>query len=480
MTGAQLGGLDHLFTLPAGYETHLNAGPKVDDALRTQFAQHGIRLSANAALNKQAPDRVWQLNDVDSKTIYTIRLEGDSSPVLTVFGPSVSASLVNAYMPNAVLTGANLFGVIASGAQFYGGNARLDGSAILEKVEFNDANLSGLNLTQANLFGANLSRAHLFNAKFNKARLIPSADGVAVNLSNANLQGACFTDAQLDGANLSNAAVAIKVPTRANPQQGGVYLFSMPSGSDTHTLQQYTTELNGAAATFLSFNPHGDATLLQKYLTAVKNNDIATLRVPFLKLKPPVTISTNAQVKVVEADSVWQIVDGTKSYTVWIDVDEESKTELYAASSLTITQAGFNKRSMTLRWQASAAVDTTDQQWLLDNDSENPKNFSTGYVKFVVKLNGKVLDVYGTGLRILRMGDNNQEEFTTETCQITTISQTNMNADTICPNGATLGVNQSRSGKPWDTLWLRAVTPPKPPDCVPTNNNWCPQSKMKM
>ena len=82
-------------------------------------------------------------------------------------------------------------------------------------------------------------------------------------------------------------------------------------------------------------------------------------------------------------------------------------------------------------------------------------------MKFIVKLNGNVLDVYGTALRILRMGDNNQEEFSTETCQITIISQTNMNADTICPNGATLIVNQSRSGKSWDTLWLRAaVTAP--------------------
>ena len=100
-------------------------------------------------------------------------------------------------------------------------------------------------------------------------------------------------------------------------------------------------------------------------------------------------------------------------------------------------------------------------------------------MKFIVKLNGKVLDVYGTALRILRMGDNNQEEFVTETCQITTISQTNMNADTICPNGATLSVNQARSGKSWDTLWLRATTPPRPPDCVPTNNNWCPPPTKK-
>jgi len=91
-----------------------------------------------------------------------------------------------------------------------------------------------------------------------------------------------------------------------------------------------------------------------------------------------------------------------------------------------------------------------------------------------------VLDVYGTALRILRLGDNNQEEFSTETCQITILSQTNMNPNTICPNGATLKVNQDRSGKIWDTLWLRAAAPPRPPNCVPTDFDWCPPSKNKL
>jgi hypothetical protein len=124
-----------------------------------------------------------------------------------------------------------------------------------------------------------------------------------------------------------------------------------------------------------------------------------------------------------------------------------------------------------------ATVDAAGQRWLIDNDSENPKNFKTGYVKFIVKLNGSVLDVYGIALRILRLGENNQEEFDTESCQITILSQTNMNAGTVLPNGVTLSMNQSRSGKSWDTLWLRASAPPRPPDCVPTGTQWCPPPK---
>jgi hypothetical protein len=245
----------------------------VDAALRGQFSQHGITLSESATLTIPAPSRVWQLNDVGNNLIYTICLEtkSDNTQVLTVYAKVDSASLVDAYMPDAVLTGANLYGVHANGAQFYGSQARLDGSAILEGVEFND--------------------------------------------------------------------------------------------------------------------------------------------------------------------------------------------------------------DLTLRWQASVAVDTAGKQWLLDNDSENPQNFSTGYVKFIVKLivDGSMLDVYGTAVRIERLGDNNQLQMDTETCNLTAIAVTNMNSQTTCPNGTRLGVNQ-QGGKNWDELWLRAAPGkmPKPPTCVPTDYNWCP------
>lgn len=478
MTGAQLGSLAHLFTLPAGYENRLKSGPLLDTGLRNHFEEHGITLPQNATLNTAAPGRVWHLNDAENNLIYTMRREDESTELISVFGASVAASLVNAYMPDAVLTGANLYGVIASGAQLYGSKALVDGAAILERIEFDHANLSNLNLTQANLYGANLSGAHLFNAKFNKANLSPSADNVATNLSNANLQGAIFTGARLDKANLTNAAVAINVAIKAGEKRGGVYLFSLPYGNDDPaTIEQYKSELTAAAATFFSLNPDGNADDLNTYLTALKSNNLTRLKIAFLKKK--ITLSKDAQIQFVEKDSVWQIVDGNKSYTLWTDPDERGNTELYAASSLTITQAGFRQRNTTLRFQISTLTDTPGQMWLLDNDSENPKNFSTGYVRFIVKLNGKVLDVYGTALRILRLGNNNKQEFKTETCQITTISQTNMDADTICPNGSSLGVNQARSGKKWDDLWLRAATPPRPPDCVPTDFNFCPPPPRK-
>jgi uncharacterized protein YjbI with pentapeptide repeats len=479
MTGAQLGSLGQLFTLPPGYEAHLNAGSTVDAALRDQFEHHGITLSATATLHPLEPGRVWQLNDLGNKIIYTVRLEtqNDSSQALMVYKPAVAASLVNAYMPDAILTGANLFGITANDIQFYGSNAKLDGSAILEDAKFNNSNLSTVNFTQAQLRGANLSNCHLFNAKFNKANLSPSASGSVADLSNANLQGADFTGAQLYGANLTNAAVAIPVPTKVIPKQGGVYLFSLPYNGDTATVDQYTTELGAEALSFFSLNPGGEAAALQQYLTALKTNNLTPLKIAFVKHK--ITLSADAKIQVVEADSVWQIVDGTHSYTLWTDPNEKGDTELYAGQTLTITKAGFKHRNMTLRWQASAKIDIAGQQWLIDNDSENPKNFLTGYVRFIVQKNGNVLDVYGTALRILRLGDQGHQEYHTENCGTTILTQANMDADTICPNGAMLSVNQSRGGKIWDTLWMRAATPPKPPDCVPTDYNYCPPSTVR-
>ena len=478
LSGAQLGTLGHLFTLATSFENDLNAGPNVDVALRGQFTLNNITLSATASLETLSPGRVWQLNDAGNNVTYTVRLEtqANGSQILTVYATVAAASLVNAYMPNAVLTGANLFNVLANGIQFYGSKAKIDGWAILEEAQFNDSNLSNLNLTQAQLMGTNLSGAYLFNAKFNKANLTPSAGGKSTDLSDANLQGADFTDAQLFGANLANAAVAIRVPTKANPDQGGVYLFSLPFTGDTNTVQQYVAELT-AASTQFSLNPKGDDATLQKYVTALETNQLNTLKVPFILHH--INLPNNAQIQTIEVGSVWQIVDGQNSYTLWTDSDENGNTELYAAPSLASTRAAFQHGNITLRWQAGTAADTAGQQWLLDNDSENPKNFSLGYVRFVIVLAGGVLDVYGTALRVERLGDNNQLQIDTETCNVTKLALVNLNGETVCPNGAKLSTNQNTGGVQWDPKWLRATTPPRPPTCVPTDFNWCPPSQQK-
>jgi uncharacterized protein YjbI with pentapeptide repeats len=480
MKGAQLGSLSQLFTLPAGFETHLKTGT-VDADLRNQFLHNGVTLSDAATVSTIAADRVWQLND-SGHSAYTIRLEGDPS-VLTVYNPGVAATLADAYMPDADLSQANLYGVVATGVQFYGNAAKVE-QAILEKVAFNNANLSTANFTQAQMRGANLSSSQLFNAKFNKAILSPSADGVAVNLTNSNLQGADFTDAQLFDAILTNAAVAINVKTTPNPQQGGVYLFTLPFKGDTATLDQYKAELNAAAKSVML--PYSaDPLSLDGYKTALDAKDLKTLQPGFIKQK--IVLTANAVITKVELSSVWRIVDGSKSYTVWVDIDPEVDPDqdpfkgdrLFVAPSLTKTQAGFTNSTVTLRNQAMVTPDTANLQWLVDNDSENPKNFSTGYVRFIVKLNGSVLDVYGSALRIVRLGDHEQQEFDTETCQVTKISQINMSADTVCPNGARLKTNQGGSGKTWDDVWMRATTPPKPPPCVPTAYRFCDDTQKK-
>jgi len=473
LTGAQFGSLARLFTLPAGAESALDAGQV--SAVAPYFAQNGITLSPSATIETLAAGRVWTLDDVGHNITYTIRSEtqSDSTQVLTVYAPTTAASLVDAYLPNAVLTGANLYGVSANNIQFYGSGARIDGSAILEEAQLNSSNLSNLNLTQARLLGTNLSGAYLFNAKFNGADLTPSANGVAANLSDANLQGADFTDAQLYGATLMNAAVAISTPTSGNPNQGGVYLFSLPYAGDADTLQDYVAELNAAASQF-SLNPDGDQPTLQKYVSALEGNNLALLKIAFIEQQPPVVLSNNAQIQTIQGGSVWQIVDQPTTYTLWTDADENGDTELYVAPSLTRTRAAFGQNSITLRWQASASVDSAGQQWLIDNDSENPQNFFTGYMSFLLKLDGNVLDVYGTEVRILRLGADDQNEFDTETCNVTQLGLTNMDGATICPNGLTLSTNQTQSGEQWDARWLRANALPRPPNCVPTDYNWCP------
>ena len=476
MTGAQLGSLSELFTLDTKFTADLNAGPTVDAALRAQFSQHGITISENATLNVEDPNRVWRLDDLGNNTIYTIRLETNADH-LTVYLPAISASLADAYMPDAVLTGANLYGVLATGAQFYGASALIDGLAILEGAEFNDANLSTANFTQANLFGANLSGAQLFNAHFNGAKLTPASNGVSTNLIGANLQGAEFTDAHLDGANLENAAVAVKVPTKDNPNQGGVYLFSLPYPNDKHILNDYLTELNAAATTLFSLNPDGDQDTLDKYVAALQANNLAALKVPFAQHK--ITFSTNAKIQPVAGEAtVWQIVDGPQSYTLWEAPDEEDATELYAAWSLPITTAAFQHNGQVLRWQTSATVDAPGQQWLLDNDSTNWQDAFTGYVKFILSLNDtrndSVLDVYGSAVRVIRLGDGQQLEVDTENCNPTKLVATNLSAQTICPNGTKVSDQSST----WET-WMRAAPPPRPPDCVPTIYHWCDPASTK-
>jgi uncharacterized protein YjbI with pentapeptide repeats len=465
LSGAQLGSISKLFTLPLTSKNDLDAGPQVDAALVAQFAANHVSLSSAATIAVTVVDRVWTLTNDPAET-YLIRLEQGAQDYTVYAVLSAATSLVGAYLPGATLTGVNLYGVDASNVQFYGDSAQIDGSAILEDVALNGSNLSNVDFTDAQMLGANLSDSHLFNAVFRRANLTPSAAQPA-NLSGTNLQGANFQDAQLQRANLTDAAVGVAIPTRTDPQQGGVYLFSMtaPGGA---------AELD-AAATAFSLNPN-QAPPLHQLEVQLNAGNLSGVRMAFAENGH--TLSQAPTVAAVAgADPVWQITDGTAIYTVWAVLDDDPPVTMFAGPALTATRAAFLAGGLTLREQATVTVDTPGQIWLVDNDSENQQNTNLGYVEFVVVADGTtgVLDVYGTQLRIERLGDGDQTVVATEPCNVTTISASNMNADTYCPNGFTLAVNQS-AGPTWDPKWLRAKALPKPPTCVPGPSSYCPSS----
>jgi uncharacterized protein YjbI with pentapeptide repeats len=480
LLGVELGGLNRLFTLAAGSEKDLNGDKNVDKALRDQFKNNP--LSATATLSILDPDRLWEISDPANNIVYSVRLDDTTAPV--VYAPAAAGKLTGAYMPAAVLHGANLYGVVADGIQFYGGagqNALIDGVAILEAMDLANSNLSSLDLTNARLMGVVLSGAHLFNTKLNGANLTLSPKfGKAADLTYSNLQGADFTDAQLYGADLTDAAVAVSVPTKAYPQQGGVYLFSLPYAGDPATLQAYIDELN-AGAMWFSLNPRGDDATLQKYVAALESNDLATLKIPFLQQRPPIVLSQITAIQSAGGD-IWQLLDQSHvaRYNLWVGVDPKGGRELYAAPVLPNLAGAFRQNSTDLELQTRITSDSEDQQWLLDNDSENPHNATPRYVRYLLKRArcGNKLDVYGTAIRIQRLGDDNKSELHTETCNVTTLGPGNMSDDSMCPNGRTLLANKNATGRPWDDAWLRSGQKrPSPPSCVPTDYSWCPRDQ---
>jgi uncharacterized protein YjbI with pentapeptide repeats len=131
---------------------------------------------------------------------------------------SAAASLSYAYMANAKLDKANLFGVSFAFATLFGASASITETATMEQSDFSNAYLAGIDLAGANLRGAKFSGACLVNVRLISVVLLPSASGsVTASLAGATLQGADFTGAQLNHADLSNAAVSFanaEIPVR--------------------------------------------------------------------------------------------------------------------------------------------------------------------------------------------------------------------------------------------------------------------------
>ncbi len=392
-------------------------------------------------------------------------------------------------------------------------NARFNGtdftpSSTGKAVSMAGADLSGADFTGALLAGANLTNAavtvpigtstsygvYLFSMPDSSgslaSELTQAEKKFSLNPGGKDVNLFLQYQAALDAPTAGNNFALIQ---QAFQQQGGVTLsntasisteqqqsawqivenstvsYTVWSGFDGEGENELYVKSSQTDTAVFSLNPTGSPTDYQTYLNALNTANIPVLQQGFAAQGYP--LSTDAQVQATRQGIVWQVADLPISYTVWAGLDLNNNMELYVRPSLEEVSKQFQQHQTPLRSQATVSTFTQGGGWQIDNDSADPQNFDMGYMKFVVLKNGNNLDVYGTAIHVQQLGTNNQLVITNVQCKQTLLTTVNFSDDTICPNGES--VSQQKTGTSFST-WMHAMTPPKPPSCVPTPNTYCP------
>lgn len=186
-----------------------------------------------------------------------------------------------------------------------------------------------------------------------------------------------------------------------------------------------------------------------------------------------VTLSPSAHINSFQRAVMWQINDTAASYTVWEGYDESATRLLFVRPAIPNLEALFNTFGITLK---RTTVTGDGGRWIVDNDSANPFNFTLGYVVFnVIQTSGMgPLDIYGSTMRIERLGDDDRMEFYDILSGPTQVSASNFDAGTIYPNGNKETIVDGQLQEEW--MWAKA--PPKPPTCVCTSGYYyCPANR---
>jgi hypothetical protein len=242
--------------------------------------------------------------------------------------------------------------------------------------------------------------------------------------------------------------------------------FTIFAGVDPEGLNEYFVRPAPPAAEF-SLNPDGSAEAFDAIKTALDRSDLEVLGRFFDQQGQP--LPSGAQLIADKIGSLWLIAD-TKPYVVWSGVARDLQPTIFARRMLPQTTNAFARAGITLLPQALVDKWSGDQ-WSIDNDSGNPHNLLTGYMKFVCLRSDAGIDVYGTEIHIERLGPRNRREIAVLRCEPTILGPENLSADTICPNGSRLDQQLPRTQ--W-TDWIRGRKPPGPPICVPNEQSYCP------
>ncbi len=483
LNAASLGNLEVTFSVPSDsphFETLLAALQTNNPyGVAEVFATYGHPLPADVEITSPLAQR-WALSHPQNQDSYRIvaatTTTGETS--LLVGLPAVPATLTGAYMPDAVLTNANLMGVPASKAQLYG-QVKFDG-AYLDGCNLAEANLSGSALGVKVLRGVVLSSANMINATLDGVE-----DAQRLDLSYASLQGAVFTKSQLAGAVLACAAVSVPLVG----DHCGTFLAEV---SDTR-LGPIVAELQrGSDPKFsitLAPGPPGTPSCddCVAYLSQPQPD---MSRIAALFKRAGVELSSAATVAPVETKPglTWQLTDPSSpagNFNIWRGLSKAGDPAVLARPSIPSLEAFFATtsnmgellRQATLSRVVNADGAVVPDSWLIDNDSEDQDNTQLGYAKILVRRVSGSLLFYGTSLRIERVTEDNRIEVVPTRLAATALDGVMdgtgcLKDDTTCPNGGTLKANREKK-VPWEVM-LRAPTPPKPPTCIPTASQYCP------
>jgi uncharacterized protein YjbI with pentapeptide repeats len=338
LTGANLGTQAVLFTVsdPTDYQKLLDALQHQNvSVLVTVLNAHGIpvrRITVTPA-SPVPPVSAWTIKDEDTQTTYTARdLLLNGQKVISLFNNAAShANLGDTYMPGAVLTQANLYGMTAPGIHLYGIGTKLD-SAILEAVDFSGANLGTANFRQATLADAIFDDAILTNADFSGAMLLPGQAGRGVSFHRANLQGASFLSANLYGANLQDAALCFPLPTTPVSTYG-VWLFRVGQGDARYAA--VLKELQSAQLVVL-LDPDYEAELTKGGTLS------AGFRSAFAKAsKNKYQLSANAVAQTAQHEARYHVTDVATRYDIVPGIDTSGTAAWQVVPTATPSKAFY-------------------------------------------------------------------------------------------------------------------------------------------
>ncbi|MEA2080913.1 MAG: pentapeptide repeat-containing protein [Pseudomonadota bacterium] len=409
------------------------------------------------------------------------------------------ANLAGVNFDYAVLTGANFSGATlsmdANGGQPSFNGANLQGAnfdtAVIKDVIFSNAAVAVANVNNPIesagvwLFNLDPDQAGLVIPQLNAASLDPNARPTAAKhqfsvpiqllpqMATGPVHGGLVTAFADANITLSKSAILVVLTT-------AIY-WGLKDGSTDYVIfrsvnNDYQPALGVKAAS--QYTVDADFFLPLSVEAGLRNGLISKqIHEAFKTSGHP--LSNAAVVTTRQHPTVWQVVNGADTYTLWIAFDSSVlgvNTTITARPSIPNLISLFSEVSIALSTR-STMTRIASGGWKIDNDGENPFNSARGYIEFnVLKTAAGGLNVYGSVIRIVRFSGPGKQQFTNIPCDTTRLSMRELGSagNTICPNSATVEANEDDS-LPLEE-WLRARYLPSPPVCVPDPQGkfYCP------